>query len=64
MDSNQVKNLRERLGWSQSDMAMFLGVKQPTVFRMEQGSTISGPTLRLLCLLQAQVELTHAAKAA
>lgn len=37
-------------------MGEFLGVEQPTVFRLENGRDESGPESRLLDLLQSAVE--------
>lgn len=46
-----VASLRKARGWSQVQMADFLGVNQSTVSRMENGEAPSGPVLRLLAML-------------
>ena len=43
-----VKRMRVRLGWTQGRLATYLGVCQPTVFRIENGQKLSGPAHRLL----------------
>ncbi|KZK82998.1 helix-turn-helix protein [Pseudovibrio sp. Ad13] len=61
MDNQSVKELRKTLGWSQTELADFLGVKQPTVNRFEQGQEIPDPSKRLLYLLKAQSQMSLAA---
>jgi len=47
-----MKRLRDRMGWSQRQLAEFLGVEQATVSRIERGEwEPSGPVLKLLGLL-------------
>lgn len=53
MTGQDVKALREKLGWSQEKLAEYLGVKQPTVWRMENGARILGPTKTVLEQLAA-----------
>lgn len=48
MTSEDVKALRRALGWSQKQLAEYLGVRQPTVFRIERGQGPSGPVRKLL----------------
>lgn len=36
--SQKVKSLRERKGWSQSDLARAAGIPQPTIWRLENGN--------------------------
>ncbi len=48
MTPQEIKDLRIRLGWSQSQLAKHVGVKQPTIFRIEQGQKISGPLQKVL----------------
>ncbi|ORE90669.1 hypothetical protein ATO13_22156 [Stappia sp. 22II-S9-Z10] len=48
MTGEDVKALRTRLGWSQKQLAEYLGVRQPTVFRIENGQNPSGPVAKLL----------------
>jgi len=36
--SQKVKALRERRGWSQSDLARATGIPQPTIWRLENGN--------------------------
>lgn len=52
------KALREDRGWTQAQMADYLGCDQATVSRMERGASISGPVERLLRQLTAQPETT------
>jgi transcriptional regulator with XRE-family HTH domain len=49
-----LKALRERCGWSQEQMADFLGLDRSSVSRMENGQKPKGPTLRLLQKLAAE----------
>ena len=50
-----VKALRNSRGWTQDQMAAYLGLDRSSVSRIENGSEISGPVRRLLDLLVAQV---------
>lgn len=50
------KALREARGWSQGEMAEYLGCDQSTVSRIERGAPLSGPISRLLKALQAPAE--------
>lgn len=43
-----AKVIRERLGWSQTKMATWLGVHQSTISRLEADAPRSGPIRRLL----------------
>ncbi|KZK85739.1 MULTISPECIES: helix-turn-helix transcriptional regulator [unclassified Pseudovibrio] len=61
MDNQSVKDLRVGLGWSQYELADYLGVKQPTVARIELGQEVPGPIKRLLYILKAQENLPQAA---
>lgn len=49
-----VKALRAAKGWTQDQMAEYLGLDRSSVSRIENGSEISGPVRRLLELLQAE----------
>ena len=48
--------LRKKLGWSQETMAEWLCLDRSTVSRIETGSPISGPVLKLLRILEAEHE--------
>lgn len=50
-----VKALRTSRGWTQDQMATYLGLDRSSVSRIENGAEISGPVRRLLDLLAAQV---------
>jgi DNA-binding transcriptional regulator YiaG len=54
----KVKPLRDRLGWTQQDLAEYLDVSRPLVARWETGSLIpNGPVAILLSQLQAKEDL-------
>lgn len=48
----RTERLRLRLEWTQPKMAEYLGVRQATVSRLENGQEESGPVSRLLDLLE------------
>lgn len=58
MDAAKIRDLRIRLEWTQAEMAAHLGVSQPTVWRMECGQKITGPTGKLLEQLLQENPLT------
>jgi len=43
-----VRSLREKLGWTQDQLAEYLGLDRSSVSRMESGREPSGPVRRLL----------------
>lgn len=43
-----IRALRAQLGWTQDQMAEYLGLDRSSVSRMESGQPPKGPTLRLL----------------
>ena len=47
-DEIDVRALRERLGWTQSQMAEHLGLDRSSVSRLETGQHPKGPTEKLL----------------
>ena len=49
-----IKALRQRLGWTQGELAEWLGVAACSVSRMESKGRVRGPTLRLLKALAEQ----------
>ncbi|TCT42757.1 helix-turn-helix domain-containing protein [Martelella mediterranea] len=49
-----IKALRERIGWTQAQLAEWLGVAQGSVSRMETKGRVRGPTMRLLKTLAAE----------
>ena len=51
----RIKDLRLRLDWSQSRLAIYLGLSQDAVSLMERGQPESGPAGRLLDLLESAV---------
>lgn len=53
MTPNQIKTLREKLGWTQRQLAEYLGISVPSVSRIEAASQpVSGPVQRLLAQLK------------
>ncbi|MCX5516202.1 helix-turn-helix domain-containing protein [Kaistia algarum] len=56
MTNDEVRQIRERLGWSQKRLAEFLGVSQPTVFRIENDQPVPGPIERLLRQVSVSAE--------
>jgi DNA-binding transcriptional regulator YiaG len=58
-DMNQspdIKALRERIGWTQEQVARYLGVDRSMISRMENGQPMSGPVARLISMLAAAAE--------
>lgn len=55
------KKVRDDQGWTQAQMADYLGCDQATVSRIERGGPISGPIDRLLRQLVEQREKATAA---
>jgi DNA-binding XRE family transcriptional regulator len=53
-----IQSLRTMLGWTQNQMAEFLGVDRSSVSRMEGGQPIRGPIRRLLETLPARSALS------
>jgi transcriptional regulator with XRE-family HTH domain len=49
-----IKALRDRLGWTQEQMAEYLGLDRSSVSRMEGGQTPKGPTEKLLAALASK----------
>lgn len=43
-----IKALREKLGWTQEQMAEYLGLDRSSVSRMESGQEPKGPARKLL----------------
>ncbi|RVD14248.1 MAG: XRE family transcriptional regulator [Mesorhizobium sp.] len=50
-DAIDIKELRDRIGWSQDRLASFLCVDRSSVSHMENGRPARGPVLRLLRML-------------
>jgi len=46
-----IKTLRSRLGWTQGQLADFLGLDRSAISRMESGQAPKGPTRKLLIQL-------------
>ena len=53
----RTERLRLAKGWTQPQLAEFLGVRQATISRLENGQAESGPVSRLLDLLETQISL-------
>nr|WP_047573240.1 helix-turn-helix transcriptional regulator [Methylobacterium sp. ZNC0032] len=53
----RTERLRLAKGWTQPQLAEFLGVRQATISRLENGQAESGPVSRLLDLLESQIGL-------
>lgn len=51
-----IKELRERVNWSQDRLAEFLGVDRSSVSHMENGRAPRGPVKRLLAMLAAAAD--------
>lgn len=51
----RIERLRNAMNWTQPRMAEYLGVRQATVSRLENGQAESGPISRLLDQLEAVV---------
>lgn len=64
MQPEDIRPLRERLGWSQQELAEYLGVDQSSISRMERGQPPSGPVIRLLAALSNASEGSDEAEAA
>jgi transcriptional regulator with XRE-family HTH domain len=65
MDRIDVRAMRRRHGWTQQEMAEYLGVDRSTVSRLEAGQTPTGSTEKLLTALEApEGGFARAAKAA
>jgi DNA-binding transcriptional regulator YiaG len=54
MQHTEIRTIRDDLGWSQQELARYLGVDQASVSRMEKGQPLSGPVVKLLEQLQAK----------
>jgi len=55
-DPLDIKELRERVNWSQDRLAEFLGMDRSSVSHMENGRPPRGPAKRLLDMLAAAAE--------
>lgn len=49
--ADRIKELRRLRGWSQYDLADEVGVRQPTISRLESGEEPSTPVRKLLVML-------------
>ena len=54
MNADGIKKLRTDRGWTQEQLAEYLGLDRSTVSRLESGQEPSGPTMRLLGMLASQ----------
>jgi transcriptional regulator with XRE-family HTH domain len=43
-----IRALRDRLQWTQDDLAKFLGLDRSSISRMENGQKPKGPVVKLL----------------
>lgn len=48
MNSNELKDIRSSLEWTQAELAEVLGVSLPTLKRYEGGGSIPEPVARLV----------------
>jgi DNA-binding transcriptional regulator YiaG len=56
MSKDEVKAIREKLGWTQAELAENLGVNQSAVAHWEAGNrNPAGPVVRLLKMLVAKI---------
>lgn len=62
-DHIDIRSLRYRLGWSQKQLADYLGLDRSSVSRMENDQEPKGPTKRLLQALAAQAQSEQPAPA-
>lgn len=52
MDTEELRAIRGKLGWTQLDLAQALGVRESTVARWEQGAArVTEPMARLVRLV-------------
>lgn len=56
-----VRALRATKGWTQDQMAEYLGIDRSSVSRIENGAEVSGPVLRLLVLLKTEADHSETA---
>lgn len=59
----RTERLRLAKTWTQPQLADYLGVRQATVSRLENGQDESGPVSRLLDLLEAELLVASSAAA-
>lgn len=52
----RIEDIRIKLGWTQPQMADYLGQSQANVSRMKTGQKESGSVRRLLDLLEARID--------
>lgn len=57
----RIEDIRIKLGWTQPQMAEYLGQSQANVSRIKSGQKESGSVRRLLDLLEARVAAEAAA---
>ncbi|WP_172831053.1 helix-turn-helix domain-containing protein [Rhizobium leucaenae] len=55
MTDLDIRSLRDKLDWTQDQLAEYLGVDRSTVSRIENGRRIAGPVYRLLLALMTDV---------
>lgn len=55
MKAEQFKNIRSDLGFTQSEIAFYLGITQKAVSQYEIGFRNVGPTVRLLMLVLSRL---------
>lgn len=57
IQSLDIKALRERIGWTQEQLALYLGgVDRSMISRLENGQSMSGPVARLMTMLAEAAE--------
>jgi transcriptional regulator with XRE-family HTH domain len=64
MTAADILALRDKLDWTQEQLAEYLGLDRSSVSRMENGQPPKGPTRRLLEQLAEDVERRATSKVA
>jgi DNA-binding XRE family transcriptional regulator len=47
-NETHMRRIRSKLGWTQAEMAEYLGINRSNVSRIENGASASGPVRKLL----------------
>ncbi|MBO0142284.1 helix-turn-helix transcriptional regulator [Agrobacterium sp. Ap1] len=62
MNAIEIKALRDKLDWTQAQLAEYLGVDRSTISRMENGGKVHGPAAKLLSSLRDRYVSSEAAE--